>query len=167
MFRSKGNEKHFDRSLRYLEFILEVRSAICDQDLTTALTTLDVFAEAIKNFQKDVITADKYEGGWQLVERWKGYDEEESELRKLNEKILEERSKRRRMENQRIRREESLTSTLSNILQAQPSQKTSADIQQSADQQGRFPARRGPAKNFGPCIWCSQQGHGYKVKICD
>ena len=57
-FKQKANERHFDRSTRYLEFILEIRSAVCEKDWSTAITTLDVFSEAIKAFQKDVITAD-------------------------------------------------------------------------------------------------------------
>ena len=89
-FRHTANERHFDRCQRYLGFILEARSAVCERDWEAAINVLDVFADAIKSFQKDVTTADKYESGWTLVDRFRGNtSEEEVELRKLNEKILE------------------------------------------------------------------------------
>ena len=95
-FKSKANGIHFDRSQRYLEFILDARTAICQEDTREAIVILDAFSEAIKSFQKDVTLADKYESGWQLVERVKGEDEEDTELRKLDQKIMDEKSRKRK-----------------------------------------------------------------------
>ena len=53
--------------------------------------TLIAFTEAVKLFQKD-----KYESCWLLVSRVKGEDEENMELRKLDQKIMEEKSKKRK-----------------------------------------------------------------------
>ena len=89
-FRQIANERHYDRSQRYLNFILETRSAICEKDWEGAVNVLDAFSEAVKSFQKDVVTTDKYETGWTLVDRFRGnVSEEDAELRKLNKKILE------------------------------------------------------------------------------
>ena len=99
-FKSKANGIHFDRSQRYLEFILDARTAICEEDTREAIVILDALAEAVKSFQKDVTLADKYESGWQLVSRVKGEDEEDTELRKLDQKIMDEKFKKRKREPQ-------------------------------------------------------------------
>ena len=70
VLKSKHNQKHFERSNRYLDFILEVRAALSDGDQEAALDTLDAFAEALKQYKKDILTADskfiKFLVYWQI-----------------------------------------------------------------------------------------------------
>ena len=173
---------HYDRCQRYLEFILETRSAICEGDSTGAIATLDAFTEAVKSFQKDVTVADKYEGGWQLVSRYKGEDEEDVEIRKLNQKIMEERSRRRGGEYSNSKyynkREHSQAkATSANILEPNPPKRVYQEnwgVQEGPSQGGTqaiqyFPGEHSrPPRNTvfrGDCIWCQKPGHSYKVQL--
>ena len=83
---------------------------------------------------------------WALVDRYNGEDGEDTELRKLNDKILEERAKKRKVEV--WNRPDVWEAQGGNQRFTQPEQRRTGP---------------GPHKQFGPCIWCSQPGHGYKV----
>ena len=163
-FKLKSNERHHARSQRYLRFCLEIRSAICDGDEETALASLDALIEAIKSFQKDVSIADKYEGGWVLVDRFRGHadESEEATLRKLNEKILEERAASKRKASFNNGPEKATkTDFYANIFKSGPSR----EIRRSEKRTDERPQTNsgGQSKTWGPCIWCKETGHGYKV----
>ena len=146
-FKAKGNEKHFSRAQRYLQFCLEVRTAICEGDSSTALASIDALAEALRSYQRDIKIADSYDAGWSLVDRFRGEDDEEAAtLRKLNQKILEEReaTKRKnesRSQSSKIARNETLEDRriLSNILQFMPKQGQGTSLNtQPATVQGQY-----------------------------
>ena len=160
-FKSKWNAKHFNRGCRYLDFILETRSAIVEGDVDDALTTLDAFEQAVKSYQKDVQVADKYKSGWTLVDRYNGEDDEDPELRKLNDKILEERAKKRKGD------KPGRGSGPEFWNRSEVWNRPDVWEAQGGNQSFTQPEQRRPGpvshKPFGPCIWCSQFGHGYKV----
>ena len=58
MFR-KVNSGHYDRTNRFLEFVLEIKADLDDSNVDSAQDTLDAFAEAIKSFQRDILVADR------------------------------------------------------------------------------------------------------------
>ena len=58
MFR-KVNSRHYDRTNRFLEFVLEIKADLDDSNVDSAQDTLDAFAEAIKSFQRDILVADR------------------------------------------------------------------------------------------------------------
>ena len=169
-FKARGNEKHYTRTQRYLQFCLEIRTAICEGDSEGALASVDALSEALKSFQRDICIADQYDGGWTLVDRFRGEeDSEAATLRKLNQKILDERAAFKRKNESRGSTSKSVKSDaiedrglLSNLLQYLPRAKQDG-AQVPADlSRGSSGQSQPSSKIYGPCIWCNQKGHGFK-----
>ena len=57
LFR-KFNQKHYERTTRYLEFCLELQADLDEEDVDSAKTTLGAFRTALKQHQEDIQIAD-------------------------------------------------------------------------------------------------------------
>ena len=57
LFR-KFNQKHYERTTRYLEFCLELQADLDEEDMDAARTTLGAFRTALKQHQEDIQIAD-------------------------------------------------------------------------------------------------------------
>ena len=94
-----------------------------------------------------------YEAGWELVDWFREHSSrEDQELSKLNDRIIEERRKRRKG-NAPYQRGPVQNMAAAPMQEAAPGG--------SVDSLERAPQAR-TARSFGPCIWCQQPGHGYK-----
>ncbi len=90
VFKSIFNNKHWDRTQRYRTYLQDAKyhlEAGCTQD---AISCIDACDEACKEYQADIILADKSEAGWELVDRL-GQDQKDRDIRALERKIIEER----------------------------------------------------------------------------
>lgn len=133
VLKNNFNQKHFDRVQVYKNFLKDAKYSLESGNVEEGVTCIEACVEAINKYQRDIQLADKSAVGWELVERL-GQGPEDRDVRALERKILEER---------RINK------------------KRKQDEHQGEDIQS--PKSQAPgSKLFGPCVWCSGAGHGYK-----
>ena len=133
--KSRFNVKHYERNQRYKNFLKEAKYSLEQGNTEDGIACIDTCIQAIEKYQKDIVIADNSAAGWELVD-------------KLSEVPLDQ----------------NILAVEKRILEQRKSKKQRRDVEGERGEniQGSKQSTNGNKPAYGPCVWCSAAGHGYK-----